>query len=142
MKVKMKKKNNNLNTMSKKPPKQTSLAFGDMDVSVHTNISQDVIVISEDRLKLKLIGYEQCKKKLDNWVSPLAIFITSIVTLITTDFKKALLLSGEVWNAIFVILTIVTFVWFLISLSHIIGNKKITIDFIIDEIKKEKQTQS
>ena len=128
--------------MSKRPPKQTSLAFGDMDVSIHTNINQDVIVISEDRLKLKLIEFEKSKKKLYDWVSPLAIFITLIITLLTADFKAALLLSGEEWNAIFIVLAIAALIWLIVSACNVVSNKKITIESVIDEIKKEKPMQS
>ena len=119
----------------------TTLAFGDMSVNVHKNIDQDFIYISEDRLKLKLIEYENCRKKIYDWISPLAIFITLVIALITAEFKSALLLPGAVWNAIFVLLTIAAFIWLMVSLCNIIHNNKITIDSVIEEIKQKKPTQ-
>lgn len=124
--------------MNENQTSSTNLSFDDIGISVHKNLSQEVIMISEDRLKLKLMEYENSRKKIYDWISPLAISITLIVTLITADFKSALFLSGDVWHAIFVLLTIAAFIWFIASIYNATHNCKITIESVIKEIKQEK----
>lgn len=127
--------------MGKNKTNSTKLAFGDIGVNVHKNINQELIIISEDRLKLKLIEYENCRKKIYDWISPLAISITLVITLITADFKSALWLSGDVWHAFFIILTIIAIGWCGISFYNCSQNRKISIESVIEEIKQEKPTQ-
>lgn len=121
--------------------KPTNLQYGNIDYSVYQNIDQKLITITEDKLRLILIDYENQKNILSDWISPFGILITLIITWVTTDFREALGLSKDCWQAVFVIATLIVLLWLFKTIWHIIVLKKsnkATIDSILEEIKTNK----
>ena len=114
----------------------TPFQFSDIDYTIHQNIDQELIVITEDKLQLILIKYEETKKRLYDWISPLGMFITLLITWGTTDFKDAIGLSKDSWKAIFVIATIAIGVWLVYTL-YVRFNQKDTKISIIEQIKQK-----
>lgn len=51
------------------------------------NINVDIIAISEEKLRLNIINYENSIKSRQNWHTPLGIFVTIVIAFCTTDFK-------------------------------------------------------
>lgn len=102
----------------------------------YNNVSQGVIHITEDKLHVILLKYEGKNKKLYSWATPLGIFISCLITTITSEFKKTWGLSPDTWKAIFILITFVSLIWFLYSLIVACMNIKVTgIEHLIEEIK-------
>lgn len=85
---------------------------------VHVNVSQSLIITTEDRMHLWLREVISKAKKQYEWITPASLVIAITLTLTTADFKN-FLLPAETWHAIFVIVDIASFVWLFYSLWHI-----------------------
>lgn len=103
--------------------------------TVHTNLKQEVIVITVDRTKLIL---QEHLKKLDSakgWLTPLAIFISLIVIPITSTFKNALTVPAETWQAIWYIAMGLDIIWLVKAMITAFKDRKITMEHIIKKLK-------
>jgi len=101
--------------------------------NVHSNLSQEVIKITTDRLKLILKDYLTLMERKKEWIAPLSIVITLVVVLITTSFKQAYF-SADTWKAIFIIALILSIVWLIKSLWY--AFKSPSVEEIVERIKK------
>ena len=106
--------------------------------SYHTNISQNFIVITEDKIRLCLIKYQNILKLRNDWIAPAGIFIALIATLVVaSDFKEFLGISPEGWKTFFIFGMIASFVFLLKSLFYIYINRKNDgMETIIQELKE------
>ena len=71
-------------------------------------------------------------KRQSEWIAPLGLVIAITLTLTTTSFNN-FFLPSETWNAIFVIVDVVAFLWLLISLRHL--RKPLVIADEIEQLK-------
>jgi len=103
-----------------------------LDIEIFPNLNQQVIMTTEDRLRICLIeNLKRAEKKYD-WIAPLGILISIVTTFVTTSFKS-IVLSSQTWEAIFIIGGIASFIWLIIALKH--AFVKINLDHIISDIK-------
>jgi hypothetical protein len=105
------------------------------DASFHINLKQDVIIITGDKLELCLQKHISCLAAKGAWITPASLFLTFIASLCASTFHDALGVKGDVWEAIFVILTIASGVWLLFSAFHA-AKIKTSLEILIKEIKK------
>ena len=109
-----------------------------MGVELFINFNQQIIITTEDKLKICLDeNLKKAEKKYD-WIAPLGILIAIIIAFVTATFKN-IIFSSETWKAIFFIGGITTFIWLIIALKH--AFVKINSDHIISDIKTS-QTDS
>lgn len=106
--------------------------------SHYTNVRQDFITTTEDKIRLCLIEYQNILKVRNDWIAPAGILMALIATLVVaTDFKEFLNISPEGWKTIFIIGMIISFVILLRSLYYIYTNRKNNgIETIIQKIKE------
>ena len=72
--------------------------------TIHSNIKSPLIEITEDKLIVILTRFLQKVRRTLTWSTPLSLFVTLLLTILTADFNKAFLgISKEVWTAIFYI---------------------------------------
>ena len=102
--------------------------------AVHTNLQQEIIQITEDKLRLVLNDHVTSIEQKKGWVSPLGILITILVVFLTADFKKAFFESST-WEAFFMMSAVLTFIWFVKS-AYTAYQAKSVAD-IICEIKNQ-----
>lgn len=107
---------------------------------VHKNISQEIIIINIDRLKLILQDHHTNIKRSTDWINPLAIFIALLLANLTATFNDFIGIKAPVWEAIFIILTVVAGVYLLCSIVNIF-RKGSTIEGVIDKLKEHSQAQ-
>lgn len=103
---------------------------------VHFNLSQDWIIITEDKLKDSINCHLECLKEKDKWLTPLSLFITFIIVFCTSTFKDALGFPQATWEAVFLICTALSLVWTLRSGYKAITNK-VSLDTLLNQIKKK-----
>lgn len=99
---------------------------------VHSNLNQEVIKITTDKLKLILKDYLWQLEKKREWIAPLGIFITIVVVLSTTKFQDAYF-SSDTWEAIFIISTFLSGGWLFKSLWTAFRSP--SVDDVVDRIK-------
>lgn len=100
--------------------------------NVHSNLNQEVIKITSDKLKLILKDYLTLMERKKEWLAPLGIFVTIMVVLTTTNFQKAYF-SADTWQAIFVISAILSGGWLIKSGWQAI--KSPSVDDVVEKIK-------
>ena len=100
-----------------------------------SNVKSDLIEITHDKLENILLKHLNCLKYRREWIAPLSIFITLLITLCTVTFND-FGLKAEVWKSIFIVCGFITFIWFIYNIYQLIKNwKSTTIDSLIDKIK-------
>ena len=77
---------------------------------LHVNLSQEAIVITEDKVRLCLIAHLRGLEAKKDWIAPAGVLLTIIITFATTTFRDAAL-SAATWRAVFVISGVLTFAW-------------------------------
>lgn len=103
---------------------------------VHINVSQALIIITEDKVRNHLSKHLNKVEKRKGWIAPLGILITIIITLITSDFKQdSFIFPSATWEAIFVISGLISLGWLIYSIIQALKSE--SIEDLIDKIKKE-----
>jgi len=113
------------------------------EMIVHQNLRQDVIITTGDKLELLLIKNKECLKSKNEWIAPLGILIALITALATADFQDSLGLSGDIWHAIFIIVSGFSFFWLCKSVYIAWSNrKKGNLEMIIDDLKNNTKEET
>lgn len=102
------------------------------DENVSFDLSQSIIVTTEDKLRLKLQTYLTSVEKTKEWIAPFSLLVSLSLSLVTADFKT-LFFSAEMWNAFFLIATMISAGWLIFSLRQ--AFKSYSLDFLIEQIK-------
>ena len=80
--------------------------------------------------------HEKKNKKFYSWTTPLGIFLSCLLATVTSSFENALWFSPDTWKAIFVIGTVVSFIWLLFCGYRAWNNRNDRgIEHLIEEIK-------
>ena len=69
---------------------------------VHSNLDQEIIQITEDRLRLVMKDHLEEIEDKRAWHTPLGVLIAIIAAFVTADFRDAYF-KAETWQAVFLI---------------------------------------
>jgi uncharacterized membrane protein YciS (DUF1049 family) len=100
---------------------------------VSLNISQSVIVTTEDKVRLSLESYIKKQNRRLEYIAPFSLLIAIIATLTTADFHD-FLLDSATWKAMLVITGIIALGWFFRSILFL--RDQVSIDDLIDDLKR------
>ena len=120
--------------MANSPVRRSKFTTVDVDV-VHSNVGQEIIEITADKLRLILNDNIQLMAARNEWHTPLSILVTITLVLITTNFKSVLGLSADTWAAIFIISAGLNALWLLKSLFSL--RKSISVEDILNAAKNK-----
>ena len=101
--------------------------------SVHANVSQNLIITTEDKVRLclndtlKTLGLRQA------WQTPAGIVLTLAVTLVTASFQDKFGLSQDMWHAVFFTSAIGCIIWLAATLFRL--PKSRSVDDVIVQLK-------
>jgi hypothetical protein len=115
--------------MTNPPPSRrpTGLRFDKSLLSgstLHQNLTQEIILTTSDKMRLHLRSYESGLRASMSWTTPLSILISLLAALVvTTEFKETFGIGKEVWHAAFLLSSIGSFIWFLISSTRAVISK-------------------
>lgn len=132
-------------TTHKPPRKGAIIEFGDMtpDFKVHKNLTQDVILTTQDKLRLALIEHRDVLSSKREWISAGSLSLSLLSTLLLTTFEDNLGLSAATWQALYSLFFVFAMIWLVKSLYSLIKNrKKREIDYLIKQIKETSQPTS
>lgn len=116
-------------------PQSGSLIDKTVEVkNVYTNVSQEIVKITVDKLRIVLTEHLKCLEEKKAWMTPLGIFITLMLVFTTADFKDSLTVKSSTWEAFFLMGAVLTFIWLLHSIIRAIKTK--TIEDVIEILKK------
>ena len=101
----------------------------------YDNTQSNIIRISDDKLKVILYENNETITKNSNYLTPLTLLISFILTFCTTDFKEFANIPASTWQGFYLCCSIVFLTWLGIELIKI--KKVITIDELIDKIKNQ-----
>jgi len=110
--------------------------FNTVDVNaVHSNVEQEVIEITSDKLKIILSCHVDSLASRKEWHTPLSMLLTIIVVLCTTTFKPFAGFSADTWSAVFIISAGLNTLWLINTLRKLKQN--ITIDDVLNAAKNK-----
>lgn len=118
-----------------KEPESTHIRALESMVSVDRislNISQSVVVTTEDKMRLSLESYIKSLSRKTEWVAPFSLLVAIFATLATANFHD-FLLEAATWKAMFVMAGLGALAWLIKSLLAL--RNTITIEELIDELK-------
>lgn len=97
--------------MGNPPPLNRAIADQLSNVETTLCLSTKVIVITEDRLELRVEDGMHRLSARDSWVAPAGMLITCIATLFTSDFKNFSWVTSGTLKGLFVAATVASFGW-------------------------------
>jgi hypothetical protein len=107
------------------------------DVIIHKNLTQDVLLTTEDKMKLTLIEYREVLASRAEWLGSGVLALSFLSSLLFTSFKDIGPLKASTWQAIYAIFFILSFGRFVIVLYKMyVNRKKATINYVIRRIKQ------
>ena len=101
---------------------------------VHINLSQDVIVITEDKFRLCLLGHVNRLAAKERWLAPVSLFITLLIVLATSTFRE-FIFPAATWQAVFLMSTAGSAIWSAVALIKAIRTNT-KLDTLISDVKK------
>lgn len=100
---------------------------------VHLNVSQEVVITTEDKIRICLTDHLKRMEKRLAWIAPLGVLITIVITLVTSTFK-AIVFDAATWRAIFIIAGVLSAIWLILTAKEAIKSEKL--EDIVSELKK------
>jgi hypothetical protein len=112
------------------------------NTKVHQNVHQDVIIITEDKVQLCLLRHINQAARARDWLTPGGILLAIVTTFTTSTFNDALGLDAAVWKALFVMATVATVVWLIVTFRRAFSAP--SLEEIVTEMKRagEKSNES
>lgn len=126
----------NVSGSSSTPPRGARKSYNQVAIrQVHDNTSQDVIHITEDKLRLALIAHLDGLAKQHAWHVPLSLFVSAIVVFFTSSFKDLLGVKADKIEVAFIIFSFICFIW-LVKAGYS-ARKSISVEELILKIKNK-----
>jgi len=103
---------------------------------IHSNLDQEIIEVTEDKMRLVLNDHLKNIEQRKEWIAPLGLLIAIVTTFATSNFKDAFL-SAKTWEAIFIISGLFSVSWLIKALKALFNSS--TVDDIVAQIKNTKE---
>jgi hypothetical protein len=126
-------------SIEKTPPPKSRISIGsteDLETISElylTNLPQDVITTTEDKVRLTLSDYLKKMEKKRGWLTPMGLTISFTLTLMMSAFRDWGL-SADTWKALFIIGDIAFFIWLVCTVIE--SFRSVKIDDVIAALKK------
>ncbi len=107
------------------------------DVIIHKNLTQDVLVTTEDKMKLTLIEYRDILASRAEWLGAGTLVLSFLSSLLLTSFKDIGPLKASTWQAVYFIFFMLSLVRFVnVVYKMYMNRKRATINYVIRKIKQ------
>lgn len=105
---------------------------------VCSNTQSDLIEITHDKLENILTKFLSEYRKTVEWMAPLGLFLSFLLTCLSADFKDFLSISKDIWSAItYILMTIslcCTIYTIVVALCY---RKRTSIEYLINKIRND-----
>jgi hypothetical protein len=99
---------------------------------VHSNLDQEIIQVTEDKLRLVLNEHVTQAEQRKAWIAPLSLLVAIVTIFATSNFKDAFF-KAPTWEAIFFITGVLSAGW--LALTALQAAKSPTVQDIVEKIK-------
>lgn len=103
-------------------------------VVYNTLEGQQTMLVTEDALKLELLNLEASGEARKGWIAPLGLLVACVLAVVTAQFQSRFGMSADAWQAVFVLSSVVSALWFLWEVVRAWSNRT-TIDTVIRNLK-------
>jgi hypothetical protein len=108
------------------------------EVIIHKNLTQDVLLTTEDQMKLALIEYRDVLAARSEWLSSAVLVLSFLSSLLLSDFKDVGPITAATWQAVyFIFLILAVFRFGNVVIKMYQNRKRARIDFVISKIKAD-----
>ena len=122
------------------PPKSFQFRNRSLKIDeVHCNTSQEIIEITCDRVKLILNEHRAAFEDKKSWQTPLALVLSMLASIVTTDFKDSMGVQKCTWQAFFFMGLVLSVGWLLRAFWKLWRSPGIS--DIVNEMKKSPSGQ-
>lgn len=118
-----------MNETSKYPTKRLEVE------KYHKNVSQEVVEITTDRLRIILSQHIKRVERQKDWQVALGLVLSLSASLITADFKSIFGVEAGVWKAMYILGAVAAGVWLLICLFRLLQRQDL--DDLIKKITNQ-----
>ncbi len=73
------------------------------NAQVSINVRGDIIVTTEDKIRLAVVSHLARMEQRQSWIAPLGILVTIVLAIATSSFQTTLGLSAATWQAVFIL---------------------------------------
>jgi hypothetical protein len=101
--------------------------------TIHTNTELTLIQITEDKLRLELLGHLSRVEKKNRWQIPLGVLLALVPVVLTSEFKDVIGVSSATWRAFFMFAIAGSFFWLAVSIPRVW--QPATLDGLVERIK-------
>jgi hypothetical protein len=115
--------------------KKTDLTKNPLVRGVHSNVSSDIIQITEDKALICLMQNFEHLRNRDAWQVPAGILATLLTVMVTAAPQDKFGLSKETWAALGWVSTLLTGVWMIRDLFRLFTGKSVDPQSIVKELK-------
>jgi len=111
------------------------------EVIIHKNLSQDVVLTTEDKLRLALIQHREVLASRSEWLGAATLTLSFLSSLLLTNFKDIGPLTADTWRAVYLIFFLLAFVRLINVVYKMYANrKKASVDYVIKMIKQSRSS--
>jgi len=104
---------------------------------VHPNVEQEVILITEDKVRLCLNENFHRAARSKQWATVSGMILTLLLTLTTAQFRDFGGLSSQEWRGVMIAALVLSIAWFAVTVRW--AAKSPTIETIVEELKEGSQ---
>jgi Flp pilus assembly protein TadB len=105
--------------------------------AVHFNVAQEFIMITEDKTYRCLREWKDNIEARNAWIAPLTLLAPLVLAFVTANFKDALGISKNTWQAVFLIGIVLAALWALREIVKRMSRKaNPQIEELIRDLKK------
>jgi hypothetical protein len=108
--------------------------------SARENAAQDYLWVTRDRVELHLTKHLAHLTTRNAWHAPGALFLTLLITVVTTDPKARFGLTADYWGALFILSTIGAGFWFLWSAIRAVAAAKHSMADLLDSLFRTRES--
>ena len=106
----------------------------------YDNSQSNIVRINDDKLKVILLENKDSITKNSNYLTPLTLLISLVLTFCTADFKEFFKVSAATWKGFYLFCVVGSIVWLIIEIMRI--KKATSVDQLIAKIKNQNTTQA
>ncbi|MCL2149743.1 MAG: hypothetical protein FWH51_02260 [Dehalococcoidia bacterium] len=107
------------------------------EIIIHKNLTQDLLVTTEDKMKLALIEYRDVLISRDEWVSAGALVFSFMSPLLIANFRDAGPFTAETWRTIyFFFLALASYRFVTVFIKMTRNRHKSKIGYMINKMKQ------
>lgn len=85
-------------------------------LTIHKSLDQEVLVTTVDKVRLCLMTHKDRLTAKREWTLPASLLVTLVTAILAAEFSNVLL-DAAVWQSLFILAAILSFVWLVFSLG-------------------------